>query len=1230
MARRLFWTAALYVITTAVPAHAQTPYYLHSENSSTPNFSQLKTTGPESAAVAAQTSDLKNQPPGSAPMRWFDTQAGVPNLVGTIPSGSTISVTLWMKKTAAFGTVYPQATVGLNWPNPVPFCQATGQPNQTPTQALSTTLTPITISCQTATAISMTESDRIYVIAGYQMTAGPGNKSMKVELDYEGSFPSATSVPNPIPPTPVITSLNPSSAPLNWPITISGSNFGQSQGSVKFYNNITATIDSWSNTSIQTHVPANAVTGPVTVTSPSNVTSSGSAFTLLGPPTLTSLSSSSAHVNESITITGTNFMSTQSTSTMKFNGTTATPTSWSATSIQAPVPTGATSGNVVVTVSGQSSNGLPFTVIPPPTVLSAVPSSAQIGASVTISGSYFGASQGSSTVTFNNGIAATPTSWSNNRITTTVPTGASTGNIVVNVASQASNGLPFTVLVAGTMGGTVTRVTGGTGISGATVHAVLTGVVRGTATTAANGTYWISGLDPGTYDVRIYATGFSTELRQGIVLTSTNNTTVNVSMYQPGAVSGRVTQPDGITPIAGAAITVYDGPIQKGSTSTNASGDYTVTTLRPGGYTVQAVYVGYRTSEQGATVSENATATKNFTLSAAPSGPVLYAYDALGRLVQVTDQSGDSAVYRYDPVGNITSIERAGGGAVSISAFTPTSSAVATTVTINGTGFSATPSQNTVTFNGLALSITASTATQIVGTIPAGATTGTPYPFVVTTPTGSATSVAAFTVLTSGAPSISGVTPATAASGTVMSVTGTNFETVTANNNLRVNLSPVQVASATSTNLQGSIPPSATAGRVLVSTPNGTATSTDYLWVAPPPYPATALDTTGTLSFGTAATLSVAINKIALRVFEGTEGHRVSMSLSGITPVFSSVSVYLYEPFGTALQTTVVSTATGFMEPVNLRSTATYSLVFDPATTTQGAGGTITVYDVPADFSDTISPDQTVTVPITKPGQNGALTFAGTAQQRVSLKQETGSTLINQIAGCDVNATILNPDGTVLSPATCMEINGFIDAIDLPIAGTYKIVVDPVTTATGNLPLKLYSFIDVTGPIAFSSPLPVSLVPGQNARLTFTGAAQQHITLQSSGISGQIFGCDLNVSIVRVLDESVVVPTTCMEGNGFIGNTPLPSAGTYRIVVDPVSFAAGTVTLTLNDVTDAPDVVSNNSGAQPLSRGDISAEGAGSTSARAARNLPATETYRVGVYRPGVISRNFGVSAISP
>ena len=113
------------------------------------------------------------------------------------------------------------------------------------------------------------------------------------------------------------------------------------------------------------------------------------------PPTITSLNPTSGTVGTSVTISGSNFGSSQGTSTVKFNGTTAVPTSWSSTSIVAPVPSGATTGNVVITVSGVASGGVNFTVTSsPPTITSLNPASGTVGTSVTISGSNFGSSQG--------------------------------------------------------------------------------------------------------------------------------------------------------------------------------------------------------------------------------------------------------------------------------------------------------------------------------------------------------------------------------------------------------------------------------------------------------------------------------------------------------------------------------------------------------------------------------------------------------------------------------------------------------------------------------------------------------------------------------------------------------------------------------------------------------------------------------------------------------------------
>src|SRR5205814_518941 len=131
-------------------------------------------------------------------------------------------------------------------------------------------------------------------------------------------------------------------------------------------------------------------------------------------PSITSLNPTSGVAGTSVTIAGANFGATQGTSTVTFSGTAAVPTSWSATSIVVPVPAGATTGNVVVTVTvgGVASNGVSFTVtVPAPSITSLNPTSGLVGTSVTVTGTNFGASQGTSTVKFN-GTAATPTSWS--------------------------------------------------------------------------------------------------------------------------------------------------------------------------------------------------------------------------------------------------------------------------------------------------------------------------------------------------------------------------------------------------------------------------------------------------------------------------------------------------------------------------------------------------------------------------------------------------------------------------------------------------------------------------------------------------------------------------------------------------------------------------------------------------------------------------------------------------
>jgi YD repeat-containing protein len=144
------------------------------------------------------------------------------------------------------------------------------------------------------------------------------------------------------------------------------------------------------------------------------------------------------------------------------------------------------------------------------------------------------------------------------------------------------------------------------------------------------------------------------------------------------------------------------------------------------------------------------------TRAAAQSPAIQYAYDELGRLVAVVDQQGNAAIYVYDAVGNVLSIQRVDAATlpgVAITAVVPEKGKSGTVVSILGKGFGG-AGQNAVAFNGAAASVTQSSSNRIITAVPAAATTG---PITVTTPLGSAISPRPFRIVGSLA-----VTPATA------------------------------------------------------------------------------------------------------------------------------------------------------------------------------------------------------------------------------------------------------------------------------------------------------------------------------------------------------------------------------------------------------------------------------------------------------------------------------------
>ncbi|HEX2110140.1 MAG TPA: Ig-like domain-containing protein [Gaiellaceae bacterium] len=286
--------------------------------------------------------------------------------------------------------------------------------------------------------------------------------------------------------------------------------------------------------------------------------------------------------------------------------------------------------------------------------------------------------------------------------------------------------------------------------------------------------------------------------------------------------------------------------------------------------------------------------------------------------------------------------------------------------------------------------------------------------------------------------------------------------------------------------------------------------------------------------------------------FTGTAGQRVSLQLG---PVCCSTKVSILKPGGsTLLAPTNIGSGGGFVDVQTLPTSGTYTIVVDPQGSAVGSM-TVRLHDVPADVTATIVPGgASVTVTTGTPGQNARLTFTGTAGQRVSVK-------IGPVC-CSTKVSLLRSTGATVASASFGSSGGFMDVQTLPVSGTYTLLVDPQGASTGSVTVALFDVPpDATGTISLGGP-PVTVtttVPGQNAKLTFAGAAGQRVSIAVDAC------CTTTVALLRP-DGTSLGSTTVFGGSGFLDTRVLPVTGTYTVSVDLQSSATGTVTLTAYDV----------------------------------------------------------------
>lgn len=779
-----------------------TTYHLHKEASTTTGLFQLKTAGPDGTSLAVQSADLKSQATGDKLIKEFDTQAGVPNAAGIIPAGSALNFTLWMKKTAALGTMFPRAKVFLNSATGASLCSVTG------TGALSTTLTKYTLTCNTASNVTVATSDRFYLWVGVDLTAGNSTATFMGEVDIEGTlngnYDSLIALPMPF-AAPTIASLSPSSGPVGTLVTINGSNFGATQG----------------------------------------------------------------------------------TSTVKFNGVTASPTSWNNTAIGVPVPTGALTGSVIVTVNGLNSNSSTFTVTGPGaisgTITRASDSTAVSGATIevlqynVVKASTTSAANGSYTI---NGLQAG---------TYDLKVSAGGFGTALRLGNVVASGGTTTVNVAltntGTIAGKVTS--GGTAISGATVKIYQSSTTVNTATTNGTGDYSVATLSAGTYTVEASATGYQTYSQTGVVVNVAATTTLNLSLNATTATYHLHTE---ASSTSGLFQLKMAGPevASLALTSAELNGQPTGERLIKAFDTQAGVPNASGLIVAGSTVSFSLWMKKTANLGTMFPKAKLYLNSPSGTLLCTV--TGSTAVTttltKYTLTGTIASnivvspadrfylwtgidltVGSSGGtfkgeldieGTLNgnydslitmplplvvpaIANIAPAIGRVGDMFSVTGANFGATQGTSTLSINGVAVAPLSWNNTTIVGRVPSGAATG---PMLVTV--GGLVSNG-FTFVVDTSPSISSLSPSWGPVSTSVTITGINFGTTQGTSTVRFNGVVASVTTWSANSIVVVVPSGAVTGPLVVTVAgadsNGVVFSISS--TAPSPDPIGVPDTAG-------------------------------------------------------------------------------------------------------------------------------------------------------------------------------------------------------------------------------------------------------------------------------------------------------------------------------------------------------------------------------------------------
>lgn len=371
--------------------------------------------------------------------------------------------------------------------------------------------------------------------------------------------------------------------------------------------------------------------------------------------------------------------------------------------------------------------------------------------------------------------------------------------------------------------------------------------------------------------------------------------------------------------------------------------------------------------------------------------------------------------------------------------------------------------------------------------------------------------------------------------GDSVTIVGTGFSTTPAANQVTIGGVGATVTAAAADHLKVTVPSGAASGPIAVTVSATTATSTQHFTLLPSTLTANDIVTATEMTVDAPAVrVNTLANRNALVAFAGQQGDLHSFQFPQLDlPALGSASYQVFSPSGSAIASGTLTETSRTIHLPPLPANGRYALYFKSTVTLRSQVALESAALVTADGA-------AVTSGTTFRGQSRRLRFSATAQQNLgfALSDKT----VAPSGASAPTSVFYRPDGTTVLAALS----------NLPLTGTYSIIVAPGTTATQSS-FKAWLSNDLTATLPLNQLTTAAVArPGQAYRYTFAGTLNQRLRLALKAVTTT--PANQRVAYYLYKPDGSCLEAACyntIQSGDWVYTLPaLPASGTYTLLVD--------------------------------------------------------------------------------